>query len=129
MKFSYPKNEKLKSRKQIQKLFTSGKSIVKNPLRLVFIKAENTENVFQISVTVSKKYFKRAVDRNYIKRVLRETYRLNQSLLKENLTESYAFMVIYQSKNRLSFQEINDKTIELFKQFQIYVSSKSNTKT
>jgi len=129
MKFSYPKNEKLKSRKQIQKLFTNGKSIVKNPLRIVFIKTENTENVFQISVTVSKKHFKRAVDRNYIKRILRETYRLNQRLLKENLTESYAFMIIYQSKNRLSFEEINNKIIDLFKQFQIYVSSKSNKKT
>jgi len=123
MKLYYPKNEKLKSRKQIEKLFTEGKSIVKFPLRLVFIKTENIQNPFQISVSVSKKHFKRAVDRNYYKRVLRETYRLNQNLLKENLKDKYAFMFIYQSKIRLSFQEINNHTIELFKQFHLHISS------
>ena len=117
MKFTYPKNEKLKSRTQIEKLFTEGKSVSKYPLRLVYLKHESSEIPFQISVSVSKKYFKKAVDRNYFKRVLRETYRLNQHLLKENLNEPYSFMFLYQSKDRLSFEEINQKTIELFEKF------------
>ncbi len=123
MKFTYPKHEKLKSRKQIEKLFTEGKSVSKYPLRLVFMKTENSENPFQISVSVSKKYFKKAVDRNYFKRVLRETYRLNQHLLKENLNESYSFMFFYQSKDRLSFEEINQKTIELFEKFLLSIKT------
>lgn len=122
MNFTYPKNEKLKSRKQIEQLFTEGKSVSKYPLRLVYIKTENQEEPFQISVSVSKKYFKKAVDRNYFKRVLRETYRLNQHLLKENLNQSYAFMFLYQSKDRLSFEEINQKTIELFEKFHSNIS-------
>ncbi len=117
MKFTYPKHEKLKSRTQIEKLFTEGKSVSKYPLRLVYLKHENSEIPFQISVSVSKKHFKKAVDRNYFKRVLRETYRLNQHLLKDNLNESYSFMLLYQSKDRLSFEEINQKTIELFEKF------------
>jgi len=118
MNFYYPKNEKLKSRKQIIELFTLGKSLSKYPIRLVYLETKNSENPFQISVSVSKKHFKRAVDRNYIKRILREAYRLNQHLLKENQNKNYIFMLLYQSEIRLPFEEINRKTIELFKKFR-----------
>ena len=127
MKFTYPKHEKLKSRKQIEKLFTEGKSVSKYPLRLVYLKHENKDIPFQISVSVSKKYFKKAVDRNYFKRILRETYRLNQHLLKENLGNHYSFMFLYQSKDRLTFEEINQKTIELFDRFHQVISNERKT--
>jgi len=128
MKFSYPKNEKLKSRKQIKKLFTEGESIAKYPLRLVYLETKDLENIFRISVSVSKKHFKRAVDRNYFKRVLRETYRINQHLLKENLNKNYIFMLLYQSEIRLPFEEINRKTIELFKKFRSTISSETSNR-
>ncbi|SRR5690554_287510 len=117
MKFTYPKNEKLKRRKLIEKLFTEGKSVGKYPLRLVYMEVENAEEPFQLSVSVSKKYFKKAVDRNRFKRILRETYRLNQHLLKENLTKPYVFMLLYQSKDALPFEDIKQKTVELFEKF------------
>ena len=87
MQFSYPNNEKLKSHKTIDRLFSEGKSISKYPLRLVFVENTDENNLEKVlmGVSVSKKYFKRAVDRNYFKRVLRECYRLNQNLLKDNL--------------------------------------------
>lgn len=91
----------------------------KYPLRLVYIENtdENNSEKILISVSVSKKYFKKAVDRNYFKRVLRECYRLNQNLLKEKLEKPHAFMLFYQTKERLSYQEIEKKTIELFQKF------------
>jgi len=70
-----------------------------------------------MGVSVSKKYFKNAVDRNYFKRVLRETYRLNKHILVDKLEKPYAFMFFYQSKERLTYQEINEKTIQLFQKF------------
>lgn len=70
-----------------------------------------------MGVSVSKKYFKKAVDRNYFKRVLRETYRLNKQLLLENIEQPHAFMLLYQSKDRLTYDEINTKTKELFAKF------------
>lgn len=118
MQFTYPKHEKLKSKTTIDLLFSDGNSVSKFPLRLVYV--ENTEEnaeLIKIGVSVSKKYFKKAVDRNYYKRVLRETYRLNKHLLIDSLQKPYAFMFFYQTKERLSYQEIEEKTIQLFQKF------------
>jgi ribonuclease P protein component len=118
MAFTYPKTEKLKSKNTIDLLFSEGKSVSKYPLRLVFVEnpLEEKEKI-KMGVSVSKKYFKHAVDRNYFKRVLRECYRLNKHILTENLEKPYAFMFFYQSKDCLTYQEINEKTIKLFQKF------------
>ena len=119
MNFTYPKNEKLKSKITIGLLFSEGKSVSKYPLRLVYYSgALDDDQKIKIGVSVSKKYFKKAVDRNYFKRVLRECYRLNQNVLKENLSKPYAFMFFYQTKEKLSYQEIEEKTIQLFQKFK-----------
>lgn len=122
MNFTYPKSEKLKSKITIDALFSKGKSVSKYPLRLVYVEsnfgiAEGSDQKLKMGVSVSKKYFKRAVDRNYFKRVLRETYRLNKHLLIDNLDKPYAFMFFYQTKDRLSYQEIETKTKQLFEKF------------
>jgi len=123
MNFTYPKNERLKSKTTIGLLFSEGKSVSKYPLRLVYRQAEaGSEEKIKIGVSVSKKYFKKAVDRNYFKRVLRETYRLNKHLLWDNLEEPYSFMFFYQTKDRLSYEEINTKTIQLFEKFLLQVN-------
>jgi ribonuclease P protein component len=115
--FKYPKNEKLKSRKTIDLLFTEGKSVSKFPLRLVYTPIEDCEGKIKFGVSVSKKHFKHAVDRNYFKRVLRECYRLNKHLIHDNLDQKYAVMFFYQTKERLSYAEINEKTILLFEKW------------
>ncbi|MDQ5928457.1 MAG: ribonuclease protein component [Bacteroidota bacterium] len=132
MNFTYPKNERLKSKTTIGLLFSEGKSVSKYPLRLVYRQAEaDSEEKIKIGVSVSKKYFKKAVDRNYFKRVLRETYRLNKHLLWENVQEPYSLMFFYQTKDKLSYEEINIKTIQLFEKFlqQTNKTTDSETKT
>jgi len=132
MNFTYSKNERLKSKTTIGLLFSEGKSVSKYPLRLVYRQAEeNSEQKIKIGVSVSKKYFKKAVDRNYFKRVLRETYRLNKHLLWDNLEQPYSFMFFYQTKDRLTYEEINTKTIQLFEKFlqQVNKTPDSETKT
>ncbi|MCY1481850.1 ribonuclease P [compost metagenome] len=122
---TYPKSEKLKSKTTIDLMFREGKSVSKYPLRLVYTKAFLEENQkLKIGVSVSKKYFKKAVDRNYFKRVLRETYRLNKKLLLDSLEEPYAFMLLYQTKDKLSYEEINQKTIQLFEKFHLQLKPK-----
>ncbi|MDI9310109.1 MAG: ribonuclease P protein component [Limnohabitans sp.] len=118
MKNTYPKHEKLKSKTTIDLLFSEGKSVSKYPLRLVYVPVTLEENLkIKFGVSVSKKYFKKAVDRNYYKRVLRETYRLNKSILIDNMEQSYAIMFFYQTKDRLTYQEINERTVQLFEKF------------
>ena len=118
MKFTYPKHEKLKSKTTIDLLFSEGKSVSKYPLRLVYVEnKEPNAELIKMGVSISKKYFKKAVDRNYFKRLLRETYRLNKHLLINHLEKPHAFMFFYQSKERLSYREIEDKTIQLFQKF------------
>lgn len=131
MNFTYPKNEHLKSKTTIGLLFSEGKSVSKYPLRLVYRLAEpnSEENITKIGVSVSKKYFKKAVDRNYFKRVLRETYRLNKHLLLDNLQESYSIMFFYQTKDRLTYEEINTKTIQLFEKFLQQVNKPVDSET
>ncbi|MCR4033934.1 MULTISPECIES: ribonuclease P protein component [Flavobacterium] len=130
MNFTYPKNERLKSKTTIGLLFSEGKSVSKYPLRLVYRQAEeNSEEQTKIGVSVSKKYFKKAVDRNYFKRVLRETYRLNKHLLLDNLDQSYSIMLFYQTKDRLSYEEINTKMIQLFEKFSLQINKPLDSET
>jgi ribonuclease P protein component len=86
---SFGKEEKLKSRKQIDQLFGQGKSFGVFPLRVYYAFEPLTEAHQQVAaqagVTASSKNFKRAVDRNRIKRVLREAYRLQKSELIDQL--------------------------------------------
>lgn len=117
MAFTYPNNEKLKSKNTIDALFSNGKSVTKYPLRLVYTPELFTDGAtIKMGVSVSKKYFKKAVDRNYFKRLLRESYRINKEMLAKT-DQSYAFMLLYQSKDRLDFAEVNAKTQLLFEKF------------
>jgi ribonuclease P protein component len=93
-------------------LFTEGKSVSKYPLRLVYKsgiqQTDVREKKLKWAFLVSKKNFKKAVDRNYFKRVLRETYRLNKHYLLTTRPTVF-FMFFYQTKDRLSYEEINTK--------------------
>ena len=104
MRFKYTKKDKLKRKKVIDLLFTEGKSISIYPLRLVYLKTEHDDNSnIKTGVSVSKRLHKTAVDRNRIKRLLREAYRLNKPLFFNNSTTSYAFMILFLSKDGTTF--------------------------
>ncbi|MBS7319994.1 MAG: ribonuclease P protein component [Myroides sp.] len=118
MSATYPKTEKLKKKKYIDLLFSEGRTVTKYPLRLVYVPVKELDTPLQMGVSVPKKYFKKAVDRNYFKRVLRECYRLNKELLLNDLQEPYVLMFFYQTKERLTYQEIEEKTKELFIKFK-----------
>ena len=118
MRFKYTKKDKLKSKKVIDHLFNEGKSISVYPLRLVYLKTEYEDNsIIKTGVSVSKRLHKTAVARNRIKRLLREAYRLNKPLFFNNSTTSYAFMILYLSKDGTTFEELNTKMKLLFEKF------------
>ena len=118
MNFTYNNKEKLKSIKLINQLFDEGQSVLAYPLRLVFIETVFNDDVsVKTGVSVSKKHFKKAVDRNKIKRLMREAYRLNKSTFFNNITTHYAFMILYISKEKPTFIEIENKMKVLFDNF------------
>lgn len=118
MNFKYSKKDKLKSKKLIDQLFTEGKAVTAYPLRLVYLKTEFEDgSQLKTGVSVSKRLHKTAVARNRIKRLLRETYRLNKPVYFNNSSASYAFMILYLSKDGTTFDKLNHSMKLLFKKF------------
>lgn len=116
--YKYSKKDKLKSKKLIDQLFTEGKALTAYPLRLVYLKTEfNDSSILKTGVSVSKRLHKTAVARNRIKRLLREAYRLNKPLYFNNSSASYAFMILYLSKDGTTFDKVNSSTKLLFQKF------------
>ena len=94
--FSYNKFEKLKSRKQIELLFAQGKSISSFPVKVFYLPVEHTPvHPVQVGVGVSARNFKKAVDRNTIKRRMREAYRLHKLPLHEHLTTNQKSVAVF----------------------------------
>lgn len=118
MNFKYSKKDKLKSKKAIEQLFTNGKAVTAYPLRLVYLKTEFEDgSILKTGVSVSKRLHKTAVARNRIKRLLREAYRLNKPHYFNNSSTSYAFMILYLSKDATTFNKIDKQMKLLFKKF------------
>jgi len=106
--FSLKKAERLNSKKIIEKLFTEGDSILQYPLKMVYLKTELPLSCpVQAAFTASKKGFKRAVTRNRIKRLLRESYRLNKQIIYDTLIEEQlALFVVYIGKDLPNYKSI-----------------------
>ncbi|WP_111683233.1 ribonuclease P protein component [Winogradskyella tangerina] len=118
MPFNYGKKDKLKSKKQIEILFSEGKSVTVYPLKLIYLQTDfNDGSTLKTGVSVSKRLHKTAVARNRIKRLLREAYRLNKPSYFNNSTTSYAFMILYLSKDGTTFDALNTKMKQLFEKF------------
>lgn len=111
MNYSFGKEEKLKSRKQIQRLFAEGETIVRYPVKLVYLKS-SAEKLHQVAVSVPKRNFKKATDRNRLKRLLRESYRLNKQQLPVK-SRGYFLMFIYLGKDFYTFDRIQNSVITL----------------
>lgn len=101
-KYTFGKEEKLKSKKIIDQLFKEGKSVGTNGFTLVYlVQPLHTFYPAQVGFSVPKKFFKHAVDRNRAKRLMREAYRHNKFTLYEKLAaqqKQLALMFIYKGK-------------------------------
>jgi len=115
--YSFSKEEHLKRKKEISRVFKDGIFLYEKHLSVVFIPSdEEGQKLHRVAVSVPKKYFKRAVDRNRIKRQLRECYRLNKSCLYlQELTFSLNLMFVYISNSMIPYSSINEEIISLLK--------------
>ena len=117
MNFRFPKAEKFKSKKQIEKLFEEGDSIKVYPLRIRFLKVSEEIKPLQVAFSVPKRNFKRAVDRIRIKRVLREIYRKNKRIVNQDIKSSYIVMFMFTDRQEWNYEDLEKKMISLLTKF------------
>ena len=94
-RYTFKKDEKLKSRKAIEQLFSGGKSFSNFPFRVLWNFNETSTAPLQTGFAVSSKHFKKAVDRNRVKRLMREAYRLQKNELQEQLKEQQKHLAVF----------------------------------
>jgi ribonuclease P protein component len=93
-RYFFRKEDKLKSRKAIELLFSKGNSFSNYPFKVIWL-PENRNNILQAGIGVSSKYFKKATDRNRIKRLMREAYRLQKKALQDYLEEKQLHLSVF----------------------------------
>ena len=116
--FRYRTAEKLKSKTEIDLLFSKGKWRTYGNLRIIILKNKETTPISQLKfgVSVSKRYFKKAVDRNRLKRLLRECFRLNKQLYIDTFGEKTNAMIFWVSSEKPeNFKQVEELFIALCK--------------
>lgn len=107
---SFGKAYKLCSRKTIDRLFKEGKQLRAFPLSVYYLESENNEKVpFQVVISAPKRQFKRAHDRNYVKRLIKEVLRKEKQPLEDLLSASgkqLALFIVYTNKEVLTYPEL-----------------------
>ncbi|MBS3739346.1 ribonuclease P protein component [Mesohalobacter halotolerans] len=114
MNYKFPKSEKLRLKRHIERLFKSGKTTKNSPLSLKYLKFEESGTNL-CGVSVPKRKFKKAVDRNRIKRQMREAYRLHKHLIVKDKTH-FHMMFVYSTSEKLTYQEVEKALITLLKE-------------
>jgi len=124
--FSLGKQERLSAKKVIDKLFIEGNTFFAYPFKIVFLRTElPCSSPVQAAFTVSKKNFKRAVKRNYLKRRMREAYRINKSIIyKLHPDPALAVMFIYTGKQIEEYSTIEDGMIRSLRKLAKTITKK-----
>jgi ribonuclease P protein component len=119
---TFKKQERLSGQKIIDTLFSEGKIFVVSPFRVVWLEYElSGHSPAQVLISVSKKRIKKAVDRNLVKRRIREAYRKNKDEFYEFLNHKgvkCAFALLYNSDLIAEYKEIEEKINLLLQRFQ-----------
>ena len=127
VRYFFRKPDKLKSRKQIEALFEKGERYTVFPLQVWWLH-ENEKSILQAGVGVSSRYFKKAVDRNRIKRLMREAYRLQKEELAGLLIEKkgkLSVFVLFTGKELPDYETVYETTGTVIKKLIHAVKQKA----
>ncbi|WP_339925905.1 ribonuclease P protein component [uncultured Cyclobacterium sp.] len=118
MECKFSKNERLHSKKLIKELFDKGSSFFLYPFKVLYLDQLGISDN-QLLVSVSKKKLKNATDRNYIKRRVKEAYRLNKHLLPSTEGSKKLIALIYVSNDLMGYHDISPKVIKVLKKIPV----------
>lgn len=110
MNFKFPKTERLTSEKEIEALFRTKNKLTVFPFKVLWL--ENEKSLHQILISCPKRNLKKAVDRNLIKRRVRESYRLNKHQLYNEDITFFNIAFIYIGNEILEYTVINEKLVK-----------------
>ena len=121
MSFGFLKKQHISSKKDIDLLFNEGKSFTIYPFKILYRHLDTEDCCLKLGISVPKKKHKKAVDRNLLKRRIREAYRKNNVELKKQLNEkgiNLHLFLIYLSSEKLPYSQIEDKIILLLQRLE-----------
>ncbi len=109
---TFTKSERLSSKAAIDKLFETGNSFHSAPFKIYWMETIESKSPAQIVISVPKRLFKKSVDRNRLKRLIREGYRKNKNLFYEKLeNKKVLLMFIFSSTTMIEYKEMEEKII------------------
>jgi ribonuclease P protein component len=126
-RYHFKKEDKLKSRKAIEALFSTGKSFSQYPFKFIWLPQNNIAHL-QAGVGVSSKQFKKAVDRNRIKRLMREAWRLKKNPLQEQLLANekhLSVFILYIGKEVPEYNLVLEKIELALKRLLVIINEQS----
>ena len=118
--FSFHKQERLNNKKRINKLFSSGKFFSQEPFQIYWLETNHENSIIELLISVPKKNIKLAVNRNIIKRMVKEAYRLNNGPLYEQVKreqKSFSLAIIYMNNKIPSYFYVEKKIKLILERF------------
>tara|TARA_B100000900_G_C20502070_1_gene684196 strand:- start:43 stop:420 length:378 start_codon:yes stop_codon:yes gene_type:complete len=110
--FSFSKKERLKNKVEIESLFSDGNRFFEYPFNVIWKVDSDSDTLLKIAVSVPKKKIPNATERNKIKRLVREAFRKNKTIIQQALESKNVklhLMLVYSQSNIKSISEIKDK--------------------
>ncbi len=121
---TFTKAERLSSKVEIDQLFETGKSFNSPPFKIIWDETTESTAPAKIVISIPKRLFKRAVDRNRLKRLTRESYRKNKHLLYDNLKKKKVhLMFIFTAKKIIEYKEMEEKIISALQRLSKNINS------
>ncbi len=116
MRFTFKKEERLYGHAALENVYTNGKHLHNNAIKIIYTEVPPSDQpACRVVFSVPKRSFKKAVDRNLIKRRMREVYRHHKHVLYQHLAEKQKHIhiyLIYSSKQIISFDELQENLIQ-----------------
>jgi ribonuclease P protein component len=130
-RYTLSKQKRLSGKKNIETLFLTGEAFFVHPYRVTYKLVQDLSCPVRVAVVAPKKHFKKAVDRNTIKRKIKEAYRLQQYSLNINTLLanqlSLHFIMVYSIKQQLPYDEITTQMSKVISKLNQMIDHKIDT--